>query len=246
MHCYKCGKENLPNASFCVECGNQFRGERIDYDDVNKNHYVQTILLFLCVVVIIVSALITDLPLLQHEYLFNGLLLGTLVAFAALDFKGFAGLFRFTFNIKPVLQIIFATPLLAVVVVIVANILGTLTGVENESYYVGYLLNTPNMYLYGIVFVALLPGLLEEFLFRGILFNHLLKLTTPRITILITAVLFAFIHFSVFSLLWLLPIGLVLGYFRFRYRSIFYSVFFHIFYNASVFFVEMIMPKWPT
>ncbi len=243
MHCYKCGKENLPDASFCVECGNQFRGEKVDYYDVNKDHYVQTIGLFLCVVLIIVTALVTHLPLLQHEFLFHGLLLGTIVAFAAKDFKGFAGLFRFTFHLKPILLIVCITPLLAAVVAIVAGFLNTAIGAETESLYVTYMLNTPNMYLYGIVFVAILPGLLEEFLFRGILFNHLLKLTTPRITILITGILFAFVHFSVFSLLWLLPIGLFLGYLRLRYRSIFYSIFFHIFYNASIFFIEMIIPK---
>jgi uncharacterized protein len=239
MRCYKCGKENPPDASFCVECGHQFAGEKIDFDDVNKGHFVQSVALFICVVLIIVTAHISDLPLIKYECLFNCFFIIVIALFAALDVNGFRSLFRFSFNTKAITRIALATPVIALVVTIVGGFLVKVTGAVEINYYTRYLTGTRHVYLLEILFVSILPGLLEEFLFRGILFSHLLKLTTPKVTIAITAILFAFVHFSMLSLLWLVPIGLVLGYLRYRYRSVFYSIFFHVFYNACAFFVQM-------
>jgi uncharacterized protein len=179
----------------------------------------------------------------MHEYLFNGLLILTTIVFIAFDFKGFVKIFRFTPRVKPILQIIIGAPLLALLVIFLANFLNSVINNETSPYYVSYLVNTSNMYFYGLLFVSFLPGFVEEFLFRGILFNYLLRLTSPKITILISSILFSFIHFSFFSLLWLMPIGLFLGYLRFRYRTIWYSIFFHTMYNASIFIIEIYLNK---
>ena len=245
MQCYKCGYVNIPNTLFCNECGTQIRGEKIDHNDTNKKYFIQTIALFVCIVLIIVMSfeIVKELPLLSREYLFNGMLVFTTLIFAILDLRGFLKIFRFSFHLEPVLLIIIIAPLLALCVNYGANFLNHLIGKEVQDYYISYQENTSNVYLYGLIFVALMPGFIEEFLFRGILFNHLLKLTSPKSTIMVSSILFSFIHFSLFSLLWLFPIGLFLGYLRFRYRTIWYSIFFHSLYNASIFLLQIALNK---
>jgi len=245
MECYKCGNINIPNTIYCSECGTQIRGEKIDYNDTNKKYFVQTIALFVCIVLIILMSIeiVNDLPLLPREYLFNGMLVFTVLVFAILDIRGFLQLFRITFHYRPILLIIFIAPVLALCVNYAANFLNNLAGYKSEDYYISYQNNTSNVYLYGIIFISLMPGFIEEFLFRGILFNHLLRLTSPKSTILVSSILFSFIHFSIFSLLWLFPIGLFLGYLRFRFRTIWYSIFFHVSYNASIYLLEIWLNK---
>ncbi len=241
MQCFNCGKENTPKVAFCTECGTQLQGGKIDYNDENKRYFIQTLVLFLCIVLIICISMVTDLSLLNHEFVFNSLLICIIIIFAILDYEGFKNLFRFTFHIKPVVQILILAPLLALTVNFLASHINLFFGLTGGRYFKSFELYTSNMYVYGIAFIAIAPGILEELLFRGILFNHFLRFTSPKLTIIITGILFAFIHFSFLSLLWLLAIGLFLGYLRFRYRTVFYCILFHTLYNGSVYFLQMFL-----
>jgi len=239
MKCYNCAKDNVPNTTYCSECGTQLRGGKIDYNDENKKYFIQTLILFLCVLLTLTTAFVSHFSLLIHEYIFSGLLLLTTIVFAILDFRNFVKIFRFSFHFNPVIKIVIVAPLLAILVIYLARFLNVAIGKEDSSYYEEFRKFSNKPYFYGILFVSILPGFIEELLFRGILFNHLLKLTSPKSTIVITCILFSFLHFSFFSILWLAAIGLFLGYLRFRYRTIWYSIFFHTLYNGSVFFLEM-------
>jgi uncharacterized protein len=239
MKCYNCGKDNVPNITYCSECGTQLRGEKIDYNDENKKYFIQTLVLFLCVLIVIVTAIVSHFSFLIHEYIFSGLLILITLVFAFLDFRNFVKIFRFSFHFNPVIKIILGAPLLAILVIYLARFLNVAIGKEDASYYEEFRKFSNNPYFYGILFVSIIPGFIEKLLFRGILFNHLLKLTSPKSTIVISCILFSFLHFSFFSILWLATIGLFLGYLRFRYRTIWYSIFFHALYNGSVFFLEM-------
>jgi len=242
MHCSKCGKQNSPKVSFCIDCGNQLKGGKIDFDDSNKKYFTQSIVLF-GIIVLIISASIRGIsqPLIVSEIIFQSLFALVTIIFVLFDYKNFFKLFKLQLNLKPIIQIIVGAPVIAVLVVVLAHFINTLTDIPNSNYFDIFSSNTTNGYLYGLIFVSLLPGLVEEMLFRGILFNHLLRFSRPKITILISSILFSFIHFSVISLPWLFSIGMILGYFRFRYRTIWYGIFFHMLYNASVFLIEPIL-----
>jgi uncharacterized protein len=249
MRCYNCGTENVPLTSFCVGCGTQLRGEKIDEKDSNRKYFVQSIVLFACIVTSIVLPyrIVSDIAaidsFLSYEFFFSGLLLVITIVFFFLDMKGFLKLFRFSFHLKPFLMIIFGTPFFALGVIYLAKFLSSSFGIESYDYFEVYERHTSHMYFYGILFVAILPGFIEEFLFRGILFNQLLRLTSPKVTIFVSALLFSFIHFSFIGMIWLLLLGLVLGYLRFRYRSIWYCILFHLTYNASVFLIEIVLKQ---
>jgi membrane protease YdiL (CAAX protease family) len=124
---------------------------------------------------------------------------------------------------------------MAVSVVVLGNFLNQVFELEFSEHFEVF---AGNSFLLGILFISFLPALLEETLFRGLLFNNLLRFTRPKNVILITGILFSFVHFSFISLIWLFPLGLILGYFRYRYRTIWYAVMFHMMYNASVLLFE--------
>ena len=199
MHCRHCGKENIVTANFCIACGKKLKGENAIDAKAGKSYFAETIILFVSIVLVIVfsTAEYDNLPLLTHEYVFSGLLLLITLVYILFDPKGFFCLFRIKPRLKPFIYITLAAPLLALMVIMLADLINSVFGFEQTAYYVDYLLNTSNMYLYGILCVAVLPGFIEEMLFRGILFNYLLKFTRPKIVILISSLLFAFVHFSV-------------------------------------------------
>ena len=73
---------------------------------------------------------------------------------------------------------------------------------------------------YGIEWVILLicvqPGIIEELAFRGIIFNALRKLLSVRETVIISSVMFAIIHLSLFSLPTLFLMGVMFAWLRLK------------------------------
>lgn len=92
--------------------------------------------------------------------------------------------------------------------------------------------------LYSIIISAAVPAIFEEIGMRALLFNISLKYTNIKNTIVITGILFAVLHFTIISFLWLIPLGLYLGYLRGKYRTIWYGVIFHFLYNSSLIIME--------
>jgi len=103
------------------------------------------------------------------------------------------------------------------------------------------LLNTPDIILFSI----LLYPLLEEIVFRGLIQGQLMwRLYWGRCYLgisranLVTSSLFALLHTvyqaSLMSVLVIFP-SLIFGYFRDRHRSVYPSIWLHVFYNAGFF-----------
>lgn len=243
MICPHCGFENQSKATFCKECGTQVRGEKIDINDENRKYFVQTLVLFLIIILTISFSFISEFSILKHEFIFSAIIITTTLTFAFLDFKGFLTLFHFTFHIKPLLLLPLIAILLAISVSFFSIVIESITAINSPNYYKTFAEATNRPVFYGIIFVSLIPGVFEEFLFRGILFNHLSRLSNVKTAIFVTGILFAFVHFAFISLIWLLPFGLFLGYLRYKYNSIFYGIFFHALYNALIFCIEYIISE---
>ena len=78
----------------------------------------------------------------------------------------------------------------------------------------------------------------EELAFRGYLYNQLRKVTSDKNTIIATAFLFALIHFSFLSLIWIFPFGLLLGYFRKKYNTLWLGMIIHFIHNFIVLMLD--------
>lgn len=91
---------------------------------------------------------------------------------------------------------------------------------------------------YILLFIGMLPSITEELLYRGLLYDKLLSNFSERETILITSVLFYLMHLiftsSLLSFIWLLPLGIILGFVRSKSGSIVLPIVGHFTYNVTV------------
>lgn len=86
-----------------------------------------------------------------------------------------------------------------------------------------------------ILFIyALMPAVGEELVFRGIIYNGLREKFSAKTAILISSLLFALIHFSIFKTFYQFILGLILGIIVYFTGSIIYSMIFHFVNNFVV------------
>jgi membrane protease YdiL (CAAX protease family) len=72
-------------------------------------------------------------------------------------------------------------------------------------------------------------------------FNELSKITGIKSTIIISAILFTMLHLSLLSIFWIFPIGLIFGYFRAKYNTLWYGIIGHLIYNSCIVLIEIIV-----
>lgn len=97
--------------------------------------------------------------------------------------------------------------------------------------------------LIGFVFYAALPAIFEEIFFRGLIFDKLKLIYSSKNAIIISSILFYLIHLvygTFLSFLYIIPLGLFLGYLRDRYNNLIYPIVCHFFYNFIIFVYPII------
>ena len=85
-----------------------------------------------------------------------------------------------------------------------------------------------------VLFVAVIPGITEEIAYRGLIQEWLEKAIEPRKAITVASFLFAISHFSVFSFPYLFAAGWLLGWMKWKTRSLFPSMVVHFLHNFAV------------
>ncbi len=85
-----------------------------------------------------------------------------------------------------------------------------------------------------VLFICVLPGILEEIAFRGLLQQWLQVAIRPLHAIAITSVLFAVLHLSIYSMPYLALLGVVLGWMKYRTGSLYPSMLAHFLHNWIV------------
>jgi len=84
-----------------------------------------------------------------------------------------------------------------------------------------------------VLFIALVPGFVEETFFRGYMQRRLLQRWSPGVAILVTTVLFAIMHITPHAVVNAFVIGLWLGVLAWRTGSVWPGVVSHAFINGS-------------
>lgn len=99
-----------------------------------------------------------------------------------------------------------------------------------------------------LLVMALIPAVSEEFFFRGILQQTLIKnKLNAHIAIAVTAILFSAIHMQFFGFLPRLLLGLVLGYLYYITQNLWVSILAHFFNNAfEIVMLHFMMDELPT
>ncbi len=118
-------------------------------------------------------------------------------------------------------------------------------------------MNQLNLYLYGysdglmeyfnhleyplimaIIIMAFAPAFFEELAFRGFIFNHIEALGGKNAAIYGSAFIFGLVHFSLLSLIWIIPFGIILAYFRSKYNTILIGMVGHFIHNTLVTLID--------
>lgn len=89
------------------------------------------------------------------------------------------------------------------------------------------------------IFIAILPGIIEEISFRGIIFNSLKKILSQKEALIVQAACFSIMHLSPVIIISHFVMGLVLGWVRVKTSSLYYGMLIHILWNAYVISTEI-------
>jgi membrane protease YdiL (CAAX protease family) len=84
-----------------------------------------------------------------------------------------------------------------------------------------------------VMFMALVPGICEELLFRGYIQRRLLQRWSPLVAITVTSALFALVHMQLHHVIAVFPMGLWLGVVAWKTGSVIASMFCHAFINGT-------------
>lgn len=235
--CNYCNQVYQSNVNFCSNCGKKIEinhKKRVSLDVIIA--FYVSILVYIGLSYYILDAYPDNFSAeIITESLFAFLVLG----FSASNFKDLVKLYKLPkINIWMIVFVLLTFANAFVVNYFVSLVNGVVDPESlSESYYEYYIfLDHP--LIWSIFFIAILPPIFEELAFRGFLFNALNKLTSVKTTIIATSFLFALIHLSVVSILWIFPFGIFLGYLRWKYNSLWIPMLIHFIHNFTVLMID--------
>ena len=94
-----------------------------------------------------------------------------------------------------------------------------------------YIVNNNPLWL-NLVIIALLPAVVEEFIFRGLIFNGY-KRRNPFMAILLSAALFGLIHMNINQFSYAFAIGVIFGFMAYATGSLLPSILSHFIINGT-------------
>lgn len=233
--CKTCNSIFQEEIKFCSKCGTSL------IKDINdtKTRSLNLIISFYVAILIfsVISYLLFDrFPSnLKVEIIIESVFIGLVIGFSSFELQDIIKLYKpFKIDYKAIV-FVFIFPLVTGISVYYS--------VEyiNLNLFEEYITNTideysytENSFFWAFLFVVIFPPIFEELAFRGFLFNQLLKVTSANVTIIATAFIFALVHFSLISLLWIFPFGIVLGYLRSKYNTLWLGMIIHFIHNLIV------------
>lgn len=130
-----------------------------------------------------------------------------------------------------------ATPLLLLIGDLFSKLnIGNLkqTQEDNERLMRTFLsMHSPLQLIFSFFIVAILPGIAEEFFFRGLLMRFSAKRApTPYFSIIVAAIIFAMMHTNIYGMVSIFIAGMLLGCFYYFTGSLWCSVLAHICFNG--------------
>lgn len=231
--CENCNAFFETGDKFCSKCGKRL----VKKKEISRAETLNIIIGFYVTMLIFIAV-----TYFANEDATDGLYAGLIieilfavivVVFSVLDYKAIVKLYSFkSLNWKAVALSIIIPLFSGVIVYYLVGFLESLIG--NESNYYATYSHLNHSIFWAIFFIAVLPSIFEELAFRGFLFNKLNEVANIKITIIATSFLFALIHFSFISFLWIFPFGLLLGYLRAKYNTLWLGMIVHFIHNLVI------------
>lgn len=237
--CAYCQVEQLLNFKFCSNCGKRnleiTAMEQVAEKRFQINLRMLSVYALFSLCLLVISAL--------SDASFESLIVWSL-AFSLIDIV--FGLFQPSVFKLMQLEKIRMVPLLSIILICIGS--GILVSFSSDHLNLLFFEETSEIMdlfvhleyplLVAILLVAVFPAVFEELAFRGFVFNNLKVLGGEQSAIWGSAFLFALVHLSLLSLIWIFPFGLLLGYFRKKYATLVYGMAGHFVHNSVVILIE--------
>lgn len=237
--CNNCNENIAIESTFCSSCGIRIKIEKLNNVETKLN----TILFFYISVIVFIAISYFINKNYQENFLAEIVIelsfILIIVFFSLFDFKEIIALYKFPkIRVRDYLFIFFTPIFTGFTVYLGVDYINTIIDPENS-------INNYSEYLYleyplfwTIFFIAILPPIFEELAFRGYLFNLLSKVTNDKNVIIATSFLFALVHFSFISIIWIFPFGLLLGYLRKKYNTLWLGMIIHFIHNLIIVLID--------
>lgn len=111
----------------------------------------------------------------------------------------------------------------------------------NKLYNIPNLNNDINMWFILIISSGIVGPILEELLFRGIVYNDLKKFNTVKCSMILCTIIFALFHESISQIIYAFIIGYLLIYLYKSTNNLSYPIFFHMISNTTVVILNNIL-----
>jgi uncharacterized protein len=109
---------------------------------------------------------------------------------------------------------------------------------RDSSYYEYYKIYEP-AWTVMVYSIAIMPALFEELAYRGVLYQYLGEFLDEDMVVVLTAFIFALAHLSPVSILWIFPFGLLLGWLRKKYNTLWLGVALHFIFNLTACCIDL-------
>ncbi len=237
FQCVNCGHESHQAFKYCPKCGTQ-RAYEVEERNPFKSKDLKSLLAYF-----FISLFFLILYKNSEEYWFgmfeDMVLVCTVLAVIDLGFAFYNGRESFLFGVKTVhwKPLTLITVGLVVSAFVVSYVADFLNSNLSDGYNFDPFSESYPLYVV-IISHCLYPALFEELSFRGFMINNVRALSNDRTAIGVSAFLFGITHISFISLIWLIPLGLLFGYLRIRYNTLWYGIIGHFVYNLVVTLIE--------
>ena len=237
--CNSCNTILSEDAKFCTNCGKALQKTNAETETISLNTIIAFYVVFLLFAVVSYF-LYSEYPFnLNVEIAIEGFFALLVVGFSLVDYKDILSLYKLPKIDWKIVVFSIVFPIFSAFTVYYAiTYLNTHVFESIEDNYFGSYTYLENPMFWAILFTAIMPPIFEELAFRGFLFNQLQRVTSESVTIIATAFIFALVHFSYISLIWIFPFGLILGYIRSKYNTLWYGIVIHFIHNFIVLMID--------
>ena len=239
-YCNDCDSTVKGFHRFCHNCG-AYLGSDAEQIDVFNNRYLRSAFIFYTIYLFVCLTVKFTNWFNSYDSLFF------VEIFLALTTIYFAWINRKT--IRPILRFNNFDPFILIVVIAVAVVFSTIINISINQINISVFRVDTSLFepykiyqapvLVMIYSIALMPALFEEVAFRGVLYNYFNSFLDERMVVMITGFIFAAIHLNFFSLVWLIPFGILIGSLRRKYNTIWYGVIFHFVFNVTACLIDL-------
>ena len=232
--CTECGNHVKSYHRFCNNCG-AYLGYDAEHISIFNNSRLQSAFFFYAIYLFIcLSVKFTNWFRSYDQLFWIEILLAVItILFAKANWQSLKPLLRFN-NFKWYLL---------VGVILLAFIFSSVVNISINQINISVFRNDAVMFdayriyqfpvLVMFYSIALVPALFEELAFRGILYNYLGSFLDGHLTVMVTTFVFAAVHLNFFSLIWLVPFGVLIATLRRKYNTLWYGIIFHFVFNIT-------------